>query len=281
MTYRQYPDAPSFLKAVGPTLERDQAANNLMLGLAEQLSDSRYVQGFIPFFGALEERGRILLAGLQTPPKRLVLYGDRELPGEAVEALVSRLLAGNPALPGVIGPSAVSRAFQDAWTARRRCGSGLFMSQRVYRLRKLRYRPQVPGRLRLGSVEDMGLISRWIADFMKHIGDRISYEEAVKRAKSRIGRRDLFVWETERVVSMVTKTRPTRNGIIVSGVFTPPAERRKGYATACVAELSRLLLESGYDFCSLFADLANPYSNRIYQKIGYEPVCDYLAYDFS
>jgi hypothetical protein len=61
-------------------------------------------------------------------------------------------------------------------------------------------------------------------------------------------------------------------------VYTPPELRRRGYASHCVAELSRALLAEGYDFCALFTDLANPTSNHIYQEIGYRPVCDYDSY---
>ena len=79
---------------------------------------------------------------------------------------------------------------------------------------------------------------------------------------------------------MAAKTRPTRNGGSVSLVCTPPDLRGRGYATACVGELSRLLLESGWRYCALFADLANVAANRVYQRVGYEPSCDYDEYVF-
>ena len=66
----------------------------------------------------------------------------------------------------------------------------------------------------------------------------------------------------------------------MSLVYTPPEFRRRGYATACVGELSRMLLESGWEFCALFADLANGTANRVYQRIGYRPACDYDQYLF-
>ena len=50
---------------------------------------------------------------------------------------------------------------------------------------------------------------------------------------------------------------------------------------ACVAALSQQRLASGKLFCTLFTDLGNPTSNSIYQQIGYRPVCDFNAYDFS
>jgi predicted GNAT family acetyltransferase len=67
----------------------------------------------------------------------------------------------------------------------------------------------------------------------------------------------------------------------VNSVYTPPELRRQGYATAAVAELSRVLLAEGYPACVLYTDLANPTSNSIYQRIGYEPVADAVRWFFG
>lgn len=69
--------------------------------------------------------------------------------------------------------------------------------------------------------------------------------------------------------------------VTVSLVYTPPELRGHGYASRCVAALSQLLLESGWEYSSLFTDLSNPISNSIYQKIGYRPVCDFNDYIFE
>ena len=281
MKYRQYREASDFRHVMRPYLERNEAANNLMLGLTEQLADSGMVTDFIPFFATLEDRGEIVLAVLQTPPKRIVLYGSGAASRQTFEALAFHLLESNPALPGVIGPTEAATAFQETWSSQKGCRSFPAMKQRIYKTRQVDIPQGIPGHLRLASVQDLSLLSRWNVNFMHSIGESIDFEEGVRRIKSRISRYDLYVWENRGVVSMATKTRPTRSGIIISGVYTPPDQRRKGYATACVAALSGSLLESGYDFCCLFADLANPVSNRIYKRIGYQPVCDFMTYDFA
>jgi predicted GNAT family acetyltransferase len=66
----------------------------------------------------------------------------------------------------------------------------------------------------------------------------------------------------------------------IGPVYTPPALRKRGYASALTAALSQELLDSGRKFCFLFTDLANPTSNRIYQQIGYQAVCDVDEYRF-
>ena len=73
----------------------------------------------------------------------------------------------------------------------------------------------------------------------------------------------------------------TPNGIRVAWVYTPPENRGKGFAGACVAALSQKLFDDGRKFCFLYTDLANPISNHVYQKMGYEPATDATVYSFS
>ena len=85
----------------------------------------------------------------------------------------------------------------------------------------------------------------------------------------------LVLWADEGTpVSFAGYGGPTPNGIRVGPVYTPPELRRRGYASALTAALTRTLLDRGRKFCFLFTDLANPTSNSIYQRIGYRPVSD-------
>ena len=77
-----------------------------------------------------------------------------------------------------------------------------------------------------------------------------------------------------RPVSLAGFGSLTPNGIRIGSVYTPPEHRNRGYGTAVTAAVSQLLLERGHRFCFLYTDLANPTSNAISARIGYEPVCD-------
>jgi predicted GNAT family acetyltransferase len=69
----------------------------------------------------------------------------------------------------------------------------------------------------------------------------------------------------------LTAANPPSLGVARIGpVFTPKPERGRGYASAAVAEVSRLIRDGGSRTC-LFTDRANPTSNRIYQSPGYRP----------
>jgi hypothetical protein len=91
----------------------------------------------------------------------------------------------------------------------------------------------------------------------------------------------LYVWDDDGPVSMCGVGGPTPNGVRIGPVYTPPGLRRRGYASACVAAASQAQLDAGRQFCFLFADIANPTSNHVYLKIGYEPVSDVSVYRFA
>jgi predicted GNAT family acetyltransferase len=48
-----------------------------------------------------------------------------------------------------------------------------------------------------------------------------------------------------------------------------------------VGQLARQLLDGGKTWCGIFADLANPASNRIYQRLGFQEACRYREYTFE
>jgi predicted GNAT family acetyltransferase len=59
----------------------------------------------------------------------------------------------------------------------------------------------------------------------------------------------------------------------VGPVYTPPAERGRGWASNAVAEVSHRIQAEGARVC-LFTDQANPTSNKIYAALGYRPVVE-------
>lgn len=66
----------------------------------------------------------------------------------------------------------------------------------------------------------------------------------------------------------------------IGPVFTPTNRRGSGYESAVTAAASQAALDRGDAEVVLFADLANPTSNAIYQKVGYAPVTDCVRVDF-
>jgi predicted GNAT family acetyltransferase len=276
-----YRSAEGFLERTRAALESNEAANGLMLGLSEVLVEHPERYKAAPCLKVVVDGEGLVLAALMTPPHNLIVYGHRGDQGGAARALAGSLRRGSWKVPGVFGPGGAPAAVAEAWAQEAGHRYSLASRQRVYELREVLVPVPERGRLRSATEEDLELVSAWHYAFHHELFGRTDREQARQAAEARVRAGDIFLWEDDQVVSVALKTRPTRHGISVGLVYTPPELRGRGYATACVGELSRRLLGAGWEFCALFADLANPISNHIYERIGYRPVCDYEEYRFE
>ena len=85
----------------------------------------------------------------------------------------------------------------------------------------------------------------------------------------------LTLWEADgEPVAMAGLTRTVAGVARVSGVYTPPAHRQRGFGGAVTAAVSRQALDAGAAAVVLYTDLANPTSNALYPRLGYRPVED-------
>jgi predicted GNAT family acetyltransferase len=66
----------------------------------------------------------------------------------------------------------------------------------------------------------------------------------------------------------------------VGPVYTPPERRGRGYAAAVTSLATQRLLDAGAR-PMLFTDLANPTSNGVYARLGYERVGDLARWTFG
>ncbi|MBN2045894.1 MAG: GNAT family N-acetyltransferase [Anaerolineales bacterium] len=277
----RYPDAQTFLSAAGDALYQNEPLHSLMIGVVERLTgDPHFYGDQDPYLAVITKDGVPMLAGTMTPPFGLVLSALREDAGGYISTLVSDLIASDWDLLEVNGESRYAKLFASEWAGQTGGMPEKVVEMRLYVLHQVTHPQDVPGKISLATMADHGVISEWLYSFEREAldGDR-SKEHFNKAAEAQIGRREVYLWwDGGNPVSMCLRTRPTKTGISVSGVYTPPNLRRRGYASACVAALSQLLLDEGYAFASLFTDLANPTSNSIYIKIGYQPLADFDRY---
>lgn len=272
----RYTDARLFCDRVLPFLLQHEAENNLMIGIALRLADGTGMWGDEPpLLCAIEVGGQVVAAALQTPPYHLQLTRMDEA---MMTALVAYLRAVGHVLPGVLGPEASVDAFATLWTAGTRTVMQHEQGMGVYQLDRVLPPAPVGGHAEFATQADTELLIEWIREFHRFIGEeRGSAEAAVAQA---LERQSYQLWKNPHPVSLAGCTSPTPHGIRVGPVYTPSEHRGKGYASANVAALSQHLLNTGRKFCYLFTDLANPTSNKIYQKIGYCQVCDFASYRF-
>lgn len=264
-------DAQAYIDWVKPLLTRE-AENNLALGILNTCLKKEKNPDHL--FIASERDGEVVLVMIRTT-NNLILVGDVMYADHAVEFL----FAAGIELTGLIGPYNLCLSFARRWEERAGTRWKIGMKQRIYRLDTLKEVPLTAGSLRKAHNGDENLLVSWLQEFFLKAGEKINQERAEKICSAYVNAGSLYVWEDGNIVSMVRKTRPSPNGIVITTVFTPREHRNKGYATTSVFVLSKILLNK-YKFCTLYTDLANPTSNRIYAKIGFVPLADSVFIDF-
>ena len=284
MQFTQHTEAEDFLTATQSMLEQDEAANNLMLGIATRLHNQPERIKTAPYLATVSDGVDVLTAALMTPPNKLVVYADHDAATNqaALTRIADDLLARQWPVPGVIGPSQASDHFLEIWRARAGATLGRVVRERIYKLTQVTWPPAPSGHFRVATLDDLDTIAAWTQAFAAEaLHQTQSADDARNDARFRIHHGDIFVWDDAGLVSCACRARPTRTGISIGFVYTPPQQRGHGYASACVAALSQHCLNADRQFCMLFTDLSNPTSNSIYQKMGYQPVCDFNEYAFA
>lgn len=282
-----YDDAAAFLAGAGSYLALNETLNSLMLGVVQNIAAANTQRRrFQPLLLTVEAESRPALAAFMNSPHKLLLGGAPECPDEATETLVSYIEQRMPNLPAVFGPNGLAAPFALAWARRSGRAGKLGLSQLLYELGGLNMPSKLPpGCLRPANINDRERLAEWLLAFQIEAMRQPSadLESARFVTDALIARGELYVWQAEpsgsgEPLSMAARARPTANTVAVNFVYTPPQLRGQGFASACVAHLSRYLLDNGWKSVNLFTDRANPTSNHIYERIGYRPVAIFDEY---
>ncbi len=226
--------------------------------------------------------GGVAGVGMRTAP-----HGDRPayllpMPDEAARLLARAVHDRGEDLAAVNGALPATQVFADELGRLSGRTPEVWEHTRLHELGELVDPPQVPGTLRAATRDDLDVCRAWFTAF------HVDADEQAGRAPGRapietFGDDDLlrridtgriWLWEDGGEVVHLTGANAPAFGVArVGPVYTPRERRGRGYASAGVAGVSRIVLAQGARAC-LFTDQANPTSNRIYAALGYRPVVD-------
>lgn len=275
----RYTDASAFLKAAGSWLASAEVENNVMLTIASSIADGTRTLKEPAHFAAVLDGEHIDCCGSQTPPHGMLIT-DGTADGTA--ALAADAYAALGRLPGVTGPRAAAAGFVKAWLALAGGRADVSMRQRLHKLDRINPDlPTVSGRLRLVDPGERDLAVEWVLAFAREALPDAPTGDIAEGVDRHLSRGTLYFWDDGAPVTMCADAGSSGSIARINTVYTPPALRKRGYATAAVAALTRHLLGGGRRYCCLYTDLANPTSNSVYRRIGYRPVCDIDQYKFS
>lgn len=263
--------AKEFLDKTSTLLELREAEYSLLYGLCELHTGNKKTSQDYKYISIYQSK-QLIGAALLTE-RRLVITALQE---PQIEPLVSFLLKNNVTVPGVVGPALTADAFSRMWSKAINKQCTLAMGQKIYQLNEVIMPNNISGKLKLAQESDIQLVGQWLFEFsaesLPHQPTTI--EKMIEHAKIKIQKEEAYLWldKNNTPVSMNLVGRPTKNGISVSGVYTPKNFRKNGFASALVANTSQKMLDDGKKFCVLYTDTANPTSNKIYQQVGYKEV---------
>jgi RimJ/RimL family protein N-acetyltransferase len=275
-------DVDDFVARAGEFLASRPALHTMPLTVTQRLrthgADKYGSQA--PVFGLLERAGKVRATFYRLPSRGLSL--TPLAPGQA-DALAARLANLGHRLPYVSADHSTATAFAEAW--QRHTGAAATLSDRfrLYRLGTLTPPQPLPmGRGRAVGEQDREQLVRWCGEFAADVGEA-PIVDTKSWAGSRFADRHFTFWETPDgiPVSMAAITSMVAGQIRIDPVYTPAHLRGRGYAAAVTVEVTRAALEAGAMEVVLFTDPANPTSNALYQRIGFLPLTDFAAYDFS
>jgi ribosomal protein S18 acetylase RimI-like enzyme len=268
-------DPSALLAAAGKFLRSRPVEHNVFLTIVE----ARIAEPLPGRYWWVMDDGVVVGAAFQSPLD--FFAGITPMSRAATDAIAEAMASAAPGLPGIIGDAATAASFAGTWAGRLHTPAHPEEGQRVYRLGTLVPPRGVHGSLRPGSAADHDTLVRWTSGFNRDTGlvQPGTDVEASTDHNLRAGR--VVFWDDDGPVSMALTRGPVEGVARVGFVYTPPAHRGHGYASACVAALSAHVLATDADTCILYTQLSNPTSNAIYHAIGYEPVIEVVRYRFG
>jgi predicted GNAT family acetyltransferase len=267
-------DVDRFLEHAESFLLSNEAVHSLVLGLA---TDRTGRSGAVQHYTVADD-GTTVLAAIDPRGIKLIVTDG---PSAAARTLAELMASTAAPLPAVHSTAAVAEAFASRYAELRGGSAELAQHMRLHGARDVAELPMPTGRLRATASGDVDRVGQWLAEFERMLGERGPSDARGTFARLH-GQGRLFVWEDGgEPRSMAAWTRPTATTVSVSFVFTPREFRGLGYATACVAALTRERLANGSRECLLFTDVANPISNAIYARIGYRARADFHEIRFG
>ena len=271
MRIERYDSPEAFGKDVFEILMENEVQNTLPISFIRNdrnLDTSSWLLASVK-----DDNGNVLLTAACTPPYNIVLYETGNRPNEpALRILASELKAMEIKLPGVLAEQGLAYRFADAYASDMTTHRQLSLI--LMRLDNVQEIPYAPGFCREMNEEDLFFVPYWMRAFAEECQTHNrSLLDLIEDLRKQIGNSTQYLWEDSIPVSLAAHNRSSENGAVISAVYTPPQYRKHGYASSLVSELSQMLLDRGYQFCSLFADAENPISCSIYRKIGYRDLC--------
>lgn len=282
MKLHRFQDIQSFGDRAKAYLLQQEVAHCLLLNICHTLICNPEYYDTDPYLAIVEEQGKISAVALRTPPYKLLISAVTNL--RAID-LIARdfeqyLHKTEENCSGVSSFPEESKTFVKTWNTLTGQTLKPGLKLQIHQLNTVRSLPRSPGFLRVANSRDRHLLMHWLFAFNQEVFP--SFKGNLERTiDQKLNESGIYLWEDHVPVAMAWYRTATENTAILGPVYTPPEYRKQGYATSCVSELSQQLLDQGFQNCSLFTDITNPNTDRLYSAIGYQPISNWYDYNIN
>lgn len=233
----------------------------------------------------LNDNNELSLIYVINNPYNLLIYSTNKTVNiDAVKTLAEYLVSNNIKIKGINANKAVCDIFVKHYKNLTKCNFIEYLAMDIMEISTLNNIKLPKGTFRQATLNDLSLLSKWNLKFaLEATNEILDFDSITEKMKNRIEQGIVYLFEDENghPVSTAIASRQLKNSVCISLVYTDEPFRRKGYGSAVVYNLTKVFLEKGNKFCSLFVDKYNPISNSVYRKLGYEVIDNNYDYRIS
>ena len=277
MDFKKYESKKQFLDENLEILIKEEAQNEVMIGIVLQHDDSKVEKWLL---GRIEENGEVKIIFIVDDDKEgLVFYcPNKNITTEHIEFLVYSIINSDTALEQIVGNKEFSKRIGEIYCMK--TGKNIIKTSTTHTLvlheikqehiledneKLIKLNPEHPSSKKMGQV---------VKDIHTDIygQEECSDEEAEKIANIYL-KKGLYILtdnNEENVYCHAVTVRKQVNGCAIGAVISPKEYRGKGYGKKCIYALSKELLNKGNKFIVLHVDEKNQLAQSVYSKIGFE-----------
>ena len=275
-TIISYDSAEAFSHQVGSFLQKNPALNATIIANLDMILNGDSVFNPPYWFGLVRDaEGLITACGIHALPDGLLVSGlDTSRAREFCEKV-----SEDGVLPSrVMAEPEVAKTLSDYWTSSTATDVALVNHWNVYLVDDTTLKPVcVSGTLRRGVESDSQIVRDWGEQYAK---EKPAFLNIATYFLRKLSRDELFLWEDDGAKALCVVSKGCANSIRISGVYTPPQSRGRGYAGAAVSGICRTFFDNGTSFVTLLARRGDS-AERLYGNLGFESVGRQSSYTFK
>ena len=277
---RKYDSVSTFFNDCEGLLMRRECENNVILGICNANRDKTIDPNNFLLIAAVQHDGTIVSCALSTPHRTSLATFIPQIE-IAIQPLANYFIHQQINVKGLSGETAAVKCFLEFYP-KSTVQSNSLVLYKAEMLNRIKLAENTT--LTLATMEDLSILTIWSKQFSVDVGLRpLDSDDELQAAVEDKIKKELFYKlvfsDTQQLVSMLAIARQIANYDLISWVYTPSDLRNQGFATTAVYKLTELVLNVRKKQCALFADEANPASNKMYQNIGFQRAAEF--YDVS